>query len=266
MEDLTDKFVSLKSVQDSPGKATTSTQPIEESAKIPPDQIDENLTTAAYTPFHEPLAVPSIQVVDDLLVHRTDYQCLSNSFVCDYSEPDPSYLPDKFSLRPDQLQFPEDDLAKCPRRPFPSSAVPLSSSDLQDDQVSLCSRDTTWYSDAFLSILDEFSIYVDSVSHDLEHGHLNIPENAAKQASEPTARESGASNQTTESFGDVLLRPIDNESVEPIAKDIPKPDNESISVEPEQRQEERVPPEEGVTQTWILLKKLNFLALMLGKV
>ena len=54
----------LKSVQDSPVKATTSTEPTEESIKIPPDPTDENLTTTAYTSFHEPLAVPSIQAVE----------------------------------------------------------------------------------------------------------------------------------------------------------------------------------------------------------
>ena len=241
VEDLTDKFVSLKSVQDSPDKATTSLEPTEESIKIFPDPADENLTTTAYTSFYEPLVVPSVQVVDFLPFHRTDYQFLSNSFVCDCSELDPYYFPDKFSLWPDQLQFSEYDPAKCPQRPFRSSAVPLLSSDLQDDKVSPCSRDTTWYSDAFLSIFDEFSLYVDSVSHDLEQEHLNIPENRAKQSSEPTALD--ASNQTTESFGDVALRLIEHESVEPIDKDIPKPDNESISVEPEQRQEECVPPE-----------------------
>ena len=80
VEDLTDKVVLLKSVQDSPVKATTSTEPTEESIKIPPDPTDESLTTTAYTSFHEPLAIPSIQAVDGLSLHRTDYQFLSNSF------------------------------------------------------------------------------------------------------------------------------------------------------------------------------------------
>ena len=250
VEYLTDKFVILKSVQDSAVKATTSTESTEESIKIPPDPTDENLTTTAYTSFHEPLAVPNIQVVDGLPSHRTDYQFLSNSFVCDHSEPDPYYLPAKFSQQPDPLQFPEDDPAKCQQRPFLLSAVylssaiavPLSSSDRQVDQVSASSVDTTRDSEAFLGILDEFSIHVDSDSQDLHHEVLNTPKNTEKQESEFTACD--AENQTTESFGDLSLRPIEKESIEPIAKDVPKPDNDNLSVQPQQQKEECVPPKD----------------------
>ena len=38
---------------------------------------------------------------------------------------------------------------------------------------------------------------------------------------------------------------IENESVKPVTKDVPKPDNDSISVEPEQQQEECVPLKEA---------------------
>ena len=38
---------------------------------------------------------------------------------------------------------------------------------------------------------------------------------------------------------------IENESVKPITKDVPKPDNDNTSVEPEQQQEECVPPKEA---------------------
>ena len=188
--------------------------------------------------------------MDGLLVHRIDYQFLSNSFVCDYSEPCPCYLPAKFSLQPDLPHFLEYDPAKCPQQPFLSSAVPLPSSDLQVDQVSPYSKDTTRYSDTFLIILDEFSIYVDSDSQDLEHEHLNIQENTAKQESEPIGHD--AANQTTESLIDVSLTPIENESVEPIANDVPKPiyNNDNISVEPEQQKEECVPPKEVCNTDW----------------
>ena len=45
-----------------------------------------------------------------------------------------------------------------------------------------------------------------------------------------------AKNQDTGPLVDVSLRPIvmiENESVKPVTKDVPKPDNDSISVEPE---------------------------------
>ena len=267
VEDLTDKFVSLKSVPDSPVKATTSTQPTEkstkifpdpteESTKLLPDSADENLTTAAYTSFHEPLVVPRIQVVDGLPVNRTDYQFLSNSFVCDYSEPDLYYLPAKLSVQRDPLRFPEDDPATCPQRPFLSSAVslsssvtvPLSSSDRQVDQVSASLIVTNRDSEAFLDILDEFSIYVDLDSQDLQHEGFNTPKNTVKQGSQLTARD--AENQTTEFFGDVSLRPIEKESVEPITKDVPKPDYDNLSVKPEHHKEECIPPKEVCNTDW----------------
>ena len=106
MDDPADKFVSLKYVEDSHVKATAYSQPTEVSTKIPPDLTDEKSTPAVYALFNEPQTVPSIQVMDGLPVHRADYHFLSDSFVCDYSEPDPYYLPDKSSLQPDQLQFP----------------------------------------------------------------------------------------------------------------------------------------------------------------
>ena len=247
VEDLTDKFVFLKSVQDSPAKATTPTEPTEESIKIPPDPTNETLTTTAYTSFHEPLAVPSIQVVDGLQLHRTDYQFLSNSFVCEYSEPDLYYLPAKFFLQQDPFWFPEDDPTKIPQQPFLSSAVPLSPSDRQVDQVSASSIDTTRDSETFLGILDEFSIYVDLGSHDHHHKVLSTPKNTVKQESELTVHD--AENQTTESFG-VSLRPIEKESVEPIAKDVPKPDNDNLSVKPEHHKEECIPPKEVCNTDW----------------
>ena len=256
VEDLTDKVVLLKSVQDSPVKATTCTEPTEESIKIPPDPTDENLTTTACTSFHEPLPVPSIQAVDGLPLHRTGYQFLSNSFVCEFSEPDPCYPPDKFSLHPSQLKFPEDDPAKIPQQPFLSSAVslsssvavPLSPSDRQVDQVSASSIDTTRDSETFLGILDESSIHVDLDSHDLHHEVLSTPKNTVKQESKLTVRD--AENQTTESFGDVSLRPIEKESIEPIAKDVPKPDNDNLSAKPEHHKEECISPKEVCNTDW----------------
>ena len=251
VEDLTDKVVLLKSVQDSPVKATTSTEPIEESIKTPPD---ENLTTTACTSFHEPLAVPSFQAVDGLPLHRTDYQFLSNSFVCEYSEPDPYYPPDKFSLRPSPLEFPEDEPTQCPQRPFLSSAVPLSS-ELQLDHISSSSTDTTRNSDVFRGTLDDLSIYVHSDTQDLAHDVFNCLENkeSVRREPEPSAHaenlaKSHAKTQDPLPLVDVSLRPIvmiENESVKPVTKDVPKPDNDSISVEPEQQQEECVPPKEA---------------------
>ena len=180
-----------------------------------------------------------------------------------------------FFLQPDPLWFPEDDPAKSPQQPFLSSAVslsssvavPLSSSDRQVDQVSANSIDTTRDSETFLGILDEFSIYVDLDSNDLHHEVLSTPKNTVKQESELTVHD--AENQTTESFGDVSLRPIEKDSVEPITKDVPKPDNDNISVKPEHHKEEYIPPKEvcNTVQTGTLLKKLNFLAVnskMLG--
>ena len=254
VEDLTDKVVLLKSVQDSPVKATTCTEPTEESIKIPPDPTDENLTTTACTSFHEPLAVPSIQAVDGLPLHRTDYQFLSNSFVCEYSEPDPYYPPDKFSLQPSPLEFPEDEPTQCPQRPFLSSAVPLSS-ELQLDHISSNSTDTTRNSDVFRGTLDDLSIYVHSDTQDLAHDVFNCLENkeSVRREPEPSAHaenhaKSHAKTQDTGPLVDVSLRPIvmiENESVKPVTKDVPKPDNDSISVEPEQQQEECVPPKEA---------------------
>ena len=140
-------------------------------------------------------------------------------------------FPQSFFLQPDPLWFPEDDPAKSPQRPFLSSAVsfsssvavPLSSSDRQVDQVSANSIDTTRDSETFLGILDEFSIYVDLDSHE---------------------------NQTTESFGDVSLRPIEKELVEPITKDVPKRDNHNLSVKPEHHKEECIPPKEVCNTDW----------------
>ena len=250
VEDLTDKVVLLKAIQDSPVKATTSTEPTEESIKIPPDPTDENLTTTAYTSFHAPLAVPSIQAVDGLPLHRTDYQFLSNSFVCEYSEPDPYYLRDKFSLQPSPLQFPEDEPTQCPQQVFLSSAVPLSS-----DHISSSSTDTTRNSDVFRGTLDDLPIYVDSDTQDLAHDVFNSLENkeSVRREPEPSAHaenhaKSHAKNQDTGPLVDVSLRPIvmiENESVKPVTKDVPKPDNDSISVEPEQQQDECVPPKEA---------------------
>ena len=254
VEDLTDKVVLLKSVQDSPVKATTSTEPTEECIKIPPDPTDENLTTTACTSFHKPLAVPSIQAVDGLPLHRTDYQFLSNSFVCEYSEPDPYYPPDKFSLQPSPLEFPEDEPTQCPQRPFLSSAVPLSS-ELQLDHISSSSTDTARNSDFFHGTLDDLPIYVHSDTQDLAHDVFNCLENkeSVRREPEPSAHaenhaKSHAKTQDTLPLVDVSLRHIvmiEYESVKPITKDVPKPDNDSISVEPEQQQEECVPPKEA---------------------
>ena len=254
VEDLTDKVVLLKSVQDSPVKATTCTEPTEESIKIPPDPTDENLTTTACTSFHEPLAVPSIQAVDGLPLHRTDYQFLSNSFVCEYSEPDPYYPPDKFSLQPSPLEFPEDEPTQCPQRPFLSSAVPLSS-ELQLDHISSSSTATARNSDVFRGTLDDLPIYVHSDTQDLAHDVFNYLESkeSVRREPEPSAHaenhaKSHAKTQDTGPLVDVSLRPIvmiENESVKPVTKDVPKPDNDSISVEPEQQQEECVPPKEA---------------------
>ena len=253
VEDLTDKVVLLKSVQDSPVKATTCTEPTEESIKIPPDPTDENLTTTACTSFHEPLAVPSIQAVDGLPLHRTDYQFLSNSFVCEYSEPDPYYPPDKFSLQPSPLEFPEDEPTQCPQRPFLSSAVPLSS-ELQLDHISSSSTDTTRNSDVFRGTFDDLPIYVHSDTQDLAQDVFNYLESkeSVRREPEPSAHaenhaKSHAETQDTGPLVDVSLRPIvtiENESVKPVTKDVPKPDNDSISVEPEQQQEECIPPKE----------------------
>ena len=254
VEDLTDKVVLLKSVQDSPVKATTCTEPTEESIKIPPDPTDENLTTTACTSFHEPLAVPSIQAVDGLPLHRTDYQFLSNSFVCEYSEPDPYYPPDKFSLQPSPLEFPEDEPTQCPQRPFLSSTVPLSS-ELQFDHISSSSTATARNSDVFRGTLDDLPIYVHSDTQDLAHDVFNYLESkeSVRREPEPSAHaenhaKSHAKTQDTGPLVDVSLRPIvmiENESVKPVTKDVPKPDNDSISVEPEQQQEECVPPKEA---------------------
>ena len=253
VEDLTDKVVLLKSVQDSPVKATTCTEPTEESIKIPPDLTDENLTTTACTSFHEPLAVPSIQAVDGLPLHRTDYQFLSSSFVCEYSEPDPYYPPDKFSLQPSPLEFPEDEPTQCPQRPFLSSAVPLSS-ELQLDHISSSSTDTTRNSDVFRGTFDDLPIYVHSDTQDLAQDVFNYLESkeSVRREPEPSAHaenhaKSHAETQDTGPLVDVSLRPIvmiENESVKPVTKDVPKPDNDSISVEPEQQQEECIPPKE----------------------
>ena len=253
VEDLTDKVVLLKSVQDSPVKATMSTEPTEESTKIPPDPTDENLTTTACTSFHEPLAVPSIQAVDGLPLHRTDYQFLSNSFVCEYSEPDPYYPPDKFSLQPSPLEFPEDEPTQCPQRLL-SSAVPLSSA-FQLDHISSSSTDTTRNSDVFRGTFNDFPICVDSDTQYLAHDVFNSLENkeSVRRESEPTAHaednaKSHTKNQDTIPLVDVSLRSfvmIENESVKPITKDVPKPDNDNTSVEPEQQQEECVPPKEA---------------------
>ena len=254
VEDLTDKVVLLKSVQDSPVKATTCTEPTEESIKIPPDPTDENLTTTACTSFHEPLAVPSIQAVDGLPLHRTDYQFLSNSFVCEYSEPDPYYPPDKFSLQPSPLEFPEDEPTQCPQQPFLSSTVPLSS-ELQFDHISSSSTATARNSDVFRGTLDDLPIYVHSDTQDLTHDVFNYLESkeSVRREPEPSAHaenhaKSHAKTQDTGPLVDVSLRPIvmiENESVKPVTKDVPKPDNDSISVEPEQQQEECVPPKEA---------------------
>ena len=112
--------------------------------KIPPDLTDENPTTAAYTSFNEILAAPSIQVIDDLPVHRAGYCLLSNSLVFDYSEHDPYCLPDMSYLHPDHLQFPGDcDTTQCPQLPFLSSNAYFSSSELQVDLISSNSTDKT---------------------------------------------------------------------------------------------------------------------------
>ena len=254
VEDLTDKVVLLKSVQDSPVKASTSTEPTEESIKIPPDPTDENLTTTACTSFHEPLPVPSIQAVDGVPLLRTDYQFLSNSFACEYSEPDPYYPPDTFSLQPSPLELPEDEPTQCPQRPFLSSAVPFSS-ELQLDHISSSSTDTARNSDVFRGTLDDLPIDMHSDTQDLAHDVFNYLESkeSVRREPEPTAHaenhaKSHAKTQDTLPLVDVSLRPvvmIENESVKPVTKDVPKPDNDSISVEPEQQQEECVPPKEA---------------------
>ena len=175
-------------------------------------------------------------------------------FACEYSEPDPYYPPDKVSLQPSPLEIPEDEPTQCPQRPFLSSAVPLSS-ELQLDHISSSSTDTTRNSDVFRGTLDDLSIYVHSDTQDLAHDVFNCMENkeSVRREPEPSAHaenhaKSHAKTQDPLPLVDASLRPIvviENESVKPVTKDVPKPDNDSISVEPEQQQEECVPPKEA---------------------
>ena len=78
-------------------------------------------------------------------------------------------------------------------------------------------------------------------------------ERGFRRESEPTAHaenhaKSHAKNQDTIPLVDVSLRSIamiENESVKPITKDVPRPDNDNTSIEPEQQEEEYVPPKEA---------------------
>ena len=100
---------------------------------------------------------------------------LSNSFACEYSEPDPYYPPDTFSLQPSPLELPEDEPTQCPQRPFLSSAVPFSS-ELQLDHISSSSADTARNSDVFRGTLDDLPIDMHSDTQDLAHDVFNYLE------------------------------------------------------------------------------------------